>query len=57
MKMYILVLNDNMQGQKMNSVSIYGILTTKKWSLKNHFIFFCPLHSPIGISLIMTVQM
>ena len=41
----------------MNSISTYSILTTKKKSsLNTHFVFFCLLHLPVGISLIWLQQ-
>jgi len=38
----------------MNSVSIYGILNTKK--LNTHFVFFGLLYLPIGVSIIRLQQ-
>lgn len=52
MKMSILFLNDKMPGQIMHSVSIYGILTTKKNVLKDSFHILLPL----TFALIMIIQ-
>ena len=55
MKGNILVFNYNMYCQIMNNVSTYSILTIKI-SLNTHFVFFCPLYSPVGVSLVRCQQ-